>query len=383
MKAVLLAAGKGSRLSPITDDLPKQMISVGGKPLLQYIIEELKSCGIDQVCIVISSSGNNNNSDDDAAADDDDDDDSSSTGSTTAHKSKIQRYFKNGMSLGIKITYAEQTTLDGTAGALRLAEKFVKRDSFVLCLTDILIPEGLGNFFRNIDPDSEATILSSKVSKAQAKVSGTIHTSKSASDNNNNNNNDDDDDNDVSNNSGQYVRKLKEKDPNPTSRLVWAGLAHFASDEIFEAIKSIKKSSRGEYEITDAMNYLISSGKKTIKNQPCKKYLDFGTPPGLRDALRFILKEKERQKEQANQKEKQTPKTRKNPSATFGPNHISRGVKIGKGVKLGPFVSIDKDVKISDSVQIKNSIVLAGASIPKNAKIADCLVSKNSILKLA
>ncbi|RLG55664.1 MAG: glucose-1-phosphate thymidylyltransferase, partial [Candidatus Hydrothermarchaeota archaeon] len=91
MKAVILAAGRGERLEPLTETMPKCMLPLAGKPILEHIIEEVKKVGIDEITIIIGYKGE-----------------------------EIKNYFEDGGKLGVKINYAEQNERLGTAHALSM-----------------------------------------------------------------------------------------------------------------------------------------------------------------------------------------------------------------------------------------------------------------------
>ena len=113
MKAVLLAAGEGVRLMPITATRPKHLIKIAGKPILQFCLEAVKNAGINEVIIVTHYMGD-----------------------------LIKTYFGDGEKLGLKITYVEQKAVLGTGNAAMVAEPFVDED-FVLIYGDLLFGETL------------------------------------------------------------------------------------------------------------------------------------------------------------------------------------------------------------------------------------------------
>src|SRR3954470_3402929 len=110
MKAVILAAGKGTRMGGLTSDLPKPMLRVQGKPILEHIITGLQSAGIREFFIV-----------------------------TGWHAEVIESYFGDGSKFGIKVQYGRQLVQDGTGKAPELAKAFVGSDDFVLTYGDILV----------------------------------------------------------------------------------------------------------------------------------------------------------------------------------------------------------------------------------------------------
>ena len=110
-KAVLLAAGRGTRMRELTNDLPKPMIEVRGKPILQHIIEGLRAAGRDRF----------------------------SDCRRLARGCRSRVLFGDGSALGVRINYATQVVQDGTGRVVELARDFAASDPFVLSYGDILI----------------------------------------------------------------------------------------------------------------------------------------------------------------------------------------------------------------------------------------------------
>ncbi|MBQ7653181.1 MAG: nucleotidyltransferase family protein [Clostridia bacterium] len=103
MKAVILAGGRGSRLMPLTKNLPKPLIPIVDKPIIDYIIEGIKKAGIDEVIVTLGYLGN-----------------------------KIRNYLGNGKRYGIKIRYSYETFPLGTAGGVKNAAKYLDDDFIVM-----------------------------------------------------------------------------------------------------------------------------------------------------------------------------------------------------------------------------------------------------------
>ena len=103
MKAVILAAGEGVRLQPITSTRPKHLIKVGGKPILEHCLNAVKTSGIDEALIVIHYMGD-----------------------------AIRQYFGDGEKFGLKIEYVEQKAVLGTGNAVSMVEPYVKDDLTML-----------------------------------------------------------------------------------------------------------------------------------------------------------------------------------------------------------------------------------------------------------
>jgi len=318
MKAVLLAAGLGTRLTPITNSISKVMIPIGGKPILQHIIESLQKNGFNEFLIVVGH-----------------------------HGTQIKNYFKDGSKLKTKIHYVKQPRYLGTAHALNYAKSFVKNEPFLVYLSDTLIPYDLDkciqNFFKS---DSEIDIISSSVPPEKRQKVGNIELQN------------------------KYVKKITEKSSTSDSNLAWAGVAFFKSSKIFDAIKNLNLSHRGELEITDAMNLLLHKNLK-IKNHSSKKFIDIGIPDGLIDAMKFILSSDKRKQNFS-----------KSTSIFLNPLYFGKNCIIGNNCLIGPNVSIDDNVKIHDNVKLEECIILKDTIISSNQKIFQTIINKRRILSL-
>lgn len=109
-KAVLLAAGKGTRMKDLTNELPKPMLEVRGKPILLHIVEGLRTAGVTDFCIIVG------------------------------YRADVVRdFFGDGSKFGVRVSYATQVVQDGTGRVVELAKDFAGSDAFVLSYGDILI----------------------------------------------------------------------------------------------------------------------------------------------------------------------------------------------------------------------------------------------------
>ena len=231
MKAIILAAGIGKRLRPITNSIPKPMIKIYDKPILEYIVNDLVNFGFDEICIVIGYNGN-----------------------------QIKKYFGSGDKFNAKISYVIQKEYKGTAYAVMCAKDFVGYDKFLLHLGDAINPDALKEHVNDmLGGESDIDIISTKIDVSKAKYVGNIKTS------------------------GDYIVKITEKSPQSTSNLSWAGVALFKDNRIFKKISELNPSNTGEYEITEAINNTLSEGT-VVKNHICKKSIDVGTPKGVKKA---------------------------------------------------------------------------------------------------
>ena len=311
MKVVLLAAGLGTRLEPITSSIPKPMIMIAGKPIIEHIIIDLKKYGFSDFCIVVGHLGN-----------------------------KIKHHFDDGTAFDIHISYVEQENFLGTASATKLAENFVNGDSFLLYLADTIIPKNLENYLHNmINSNFETSILSSQTDQSKIGTIGNVE---------------------VENN---HVLKITEKPIISKSNLSWAGIAFFKDDYIFKMIENLQPSQRGEFEITEAMNLILNNNRK-IGNLICERYIDAGTISGILDLNEIIL----------NQNNVSYVNETNNKVKIKNPVYVGKNFCVGKNVELGPFVSIGDHVCIGDNVKLEHTLVLDNSNITSNQNISKSVI---------
>ncbi|MEI8233843.1 MAG: nucleotidyltransferase family protein [Verrucomicrobiota bacterium] len=207
-KAMLLAAGRGTRMRELTDDLPKPMIAVRGKPILQHIIEGLALAGITDILIVVG-----------------------------YRKEVVTEFFGDGSTFGVRITYATQAVQDGTGRVVELGKAFAGADPFVLSYGDILVDPA--NYRRLVRLDGAEALISVKRNEDVSK-GGAVFV-----------------------NERFELTDLREKPKpgEPVSPWYNAGVYTFRPS-IFDFTARLERSPRGEYELTDAIRNLALSGQR-------------------------------------------------------------------------------------------------------------------------
>ncbi len=208
-KAVLLAAGRGTRMRELTVDLPKPMIRVRGKPILLHIMEGLQGGGIKDFLIIIG-----------------------------YHGETIREYFGDGTCQGLRILYATQTVQDGTGRVVELARDFVSCEPFILHYGDILVDRT--NYLRLVSLPEDVEAIVTVKSNEDCSKGGAVFVNES-----------------------MEVTDVREK-PAPGERTSpWynAGIYAFRPS-IFECTAKLQPSPRGEYELTDAIRSLAQSSGK-------------------------------------------------------------------------------------------------------------------------
>jgi len=236
-QAVILAAGRGTRMRELTAVVPKPMIEVRGKPVLPYIIEGLGDAGIRELLVIVG-----------------------------YHADTVQNFFGDGSRHDVSIQYATQTVQDGTGRVVQLAKKFVGKSPFILSYGDILVDPV--NYKRVVDlPENTAAIIT--VTRGEDVTKGGA----------------------VFVNDQMELVDLREK-TKPGEMERWSDLSVRAvpfynagvyafRPSIFEFTSKLKPSPRGEYELTDAIRDIAQSGRKVQALELIGEWADVRDPEVL------------------------------------------------------------------------------------------------------
>jgi bifunctional UDP-N-acetylglucosamine pyrophosphorylase/glucosamine-1-phosphate N-acetyltransferase len=334
MKAVLLAAGEGVRLLPVTATRPKHLIKVGGKPILQFCLEAVKNAGITEAIIVTHYMGD-----------------------------AIRKYFGEGEKLGLRISYVEQKTVLGTGNATAVAEPYVD-DDFVLVYGDLLF--GL---------DAVKNVLKSFESGKTAAVMGVVKVDKPESYGI------------IKLDEEKKVKGIIEKPATgkAPSNLANAGVYVF-SHEVFDKIKQTKASVRGEWELTDAVTLLAEEGKTVLAAEiPKNDWFDVGRPWDLLDANNWALKRMELQVlgtiEQGTHLigPVSVAETARIRSGAYieGPAFIDEDCDVGPNCFIRPGTSLGRRVRVGNACEIKNSIIMDHTHVGHLSYVGDSILGEH------
>ncbi len=329
MKAVILAAGKGERLRPLTDTRPKHVLPIGGMPLLKWSLKGLAENGIENVLIV-----------------------------THFMEDHIKASIGNGTDLNLSISYAHQKEMKGTANAFSMAKSFVGNEEFIGFYGDGFITTETFQSVLNSHKKDETTIGVVKVEDPSNFAAVELDKNRVL----------------------RIVEKpLTGKSP---SNLANTGIYVF-TPEIFDYIKKTSISSRGEFEITDSISSLIENGNPvnaTILSHD--GWMDVGQPWDLLEAnkraLQYLTKINTGELEKG--------------VSFIGPIHVEKGARIRTGtyiegpVYIGPncdigpncyirpYTSIGEKVRIGNACEIKNSIIMYETHIAHLSYIGDSII---------
>lgn len=336
MKAIILAAGKGKRLMPITSSRPKPMISLAGKPILEYTILGLKNAGINEILLIVG-----------------------------YKEDVIREHFGDGKDkFSIKIEYITQKEQLGTGHAVSFAKDFVKDEPFLLMYGDLMIDPMI---FKEIIEKFKETKTEGLISLLEV--------------------NNPQDYGIISLKSNGFVEKITEK-PVPElnlGNLANAGIYIF-DPLIFKAVKKTEKSIRGEYEFTDSMQILINELNGKILGYTIKDYFwsDIGLPWQLFEANSYVLDRIEREifgdiEENVHifgnvYVGKNT--NVKSGSYIQGPCYIGENTLIGPNAFIRPYTSVGNNCHIGIS-EVKNSLIFSKSNVPHFNYVGDSIICEN------
>jgi glucose-1-phosphate thymidylyltransferase len=237
MKGVVLAGGTGSRLFPLTKVTNKHLLPVGKAPMIYYPLAKMKEAGIKEILIV--------------------------TGKE--HMGDVVSLLGSGTDLGLDLTFRVQDQAGGIAQALGLAENFAKGDKLAVILGDNIFDDSIKDFVTEFEQQaSGAKILLKEVHDPERYGVAELD--------------------------GSNVLSIEEKPKNPKSNWSVTGIYMYDS-EVFQIIKTLKPSGRGEMEITDVNNAYVQLGNLT-SNKFNGWWTDAGTFESLNHANNLVKESK-------------------------------------------------------------------------------------------
>ncbi len=315
MKAVVMCAGKGERLRPLTETRQKGMIPVAGKPLLHHLVLELKKAGIDELVFVVRE-----------------------------RKEDIMNYFSN-LDLGMKVNFAEQGEEKGTAVAIAAAEKEID-GKFVVVAGDIVTEASV---IKKVIDSHEGCVTMALKKMPDPQRYGVVELS------------------------GEKITMIHEKSQKPPSDL--ANLSVYCMEKtVFEDIKKIQKSERGEYEIT---SLLVGAKGVVVEDY----WSDVSYPWDLFAVTEHLLSNME-----ANHGEIEGStikgKVIMDEGSKIIDSYIEGTVYLGKNTVIGPHAyvrginSIGADCSIGESSTVKNSILFDKVNAKHLSYIGDSVVGE-------
>lgn len=326
MKAVILAAGEGTRMRPLTASRPKVMLPIANKPMIEHTIEAAIAAGVKDFVLI-----------------------------TGYHEDSLKEYFGNGQKHGVSIEYVHQDKQMGTADAIGCAKGHVD-GSFIVLNGDMLISSE--HIRQLISSDKDAVITVKEVEEPSH--FGVIETS------------------------GDRVTRIIEKPKNPPGNLANAGIYLFR-EAIFEFIDRTGLSPRGELEITDSLQMMIDAGCNVGYELLDSEWIDIGRPWDLLEANKILLAGM-KGKHEGTMEPYATLHGEvcvgrgtiiRNGAYIIGPVIIGDNCDIGPNCFIRPSTAIGNNVHIGNAVEVKNSIIMDDTKIGHLSYLGDSVIGRN------
>ncbi|MFT5193600.1 MAG: glucose-1-phosphate thymidylyltransferase [Cellvibrionaceae bacterium] len=331
MKGLILSGGKGSRLAPLTFTSAKQLIPVANKPVLFRVIETIRDANIEEIGIVIN---------------------------VGSRGEQIKQAVGDGSRFGVKVTYIIQDQPLGLAHAVKVSEEFLGDDRFVMFLGDNVIQGGISPLIKDFAQNdwNSQIVLTQVLDPVQFGVAVIGADGK--------------------------VEKLVEKPKVPPSDLALVGIYMF-DKTIHEATNAIQPSARGELEITDAIQWLVTNGYSVHPYVHTGWWIDTGKKDDMIEANDLVLEEMEHSIDGYVDRESTIGRRVTIEKGAEVINSIVRGPAIiGANSRIvnsyvGPYTSIYHDVLIENS-EIEHSMILGNCEIVGiEGRIQDSLIGFN------
>lgn len=331
MKGIILHAGHGTRLRPLTHTGPKQLLPIANKPMSQYALEDLRDAGITEIGIVVGG----------------------------AHSNRVRDYYGDGERFGVRVTYVEQDAPRGIAHAVGLCREFVGRDRFVVYLGDNILRAGLRPYAERFKSDPDALVLLCRVKDPSRFGIASLGPGG--------------------------IEKIVEKPASSESNLAVIGV-YFLTPSVFDVIDGLRPSGRGELEITDALQGILERGKLE-HGFVDGWWKDTGTPEDVIDANRLVLGSEVRVGDSCVSADSRL----EGPalvgdgcaieSSTIGPNvSVGNGCRIS-GCSISDSIIMD-GCTLEDGGTISGSIIAHGSEIRGGGKPRRFLLGERSQVNL-
>ena len=328
MRALILAAGEGTRLKPITDRIPKPLIMVGGKPLLTHTMMALKEVGVNQVTILVGFQGES-----------------------------IRKHYLRGQELGLEIDYLEQKERKGTAHAIGMAENHFNEPFFCIA-GDVMASTRDLRMMSEVHQREGVSVMATAAVKNPSAY-GVVEVKN------------------------DRMLGIVEKPQKPIGNQINASI-YLLEPSIFRYISQTECSKRGEYEITDSLT-LMSRGQGVAVHELRDDWIDIGSPWDLLVANERIMSRMETRIEGKVEEgcylhgKVVVEKGARIRSGSYieGPVYISSGCDIGPNCYIRAYTCLGPDCRIGNACEVKNSLVFSGSKIPHHNYVGDSIIGSN------
>lgn len=326
MKAIVLAAGLGSRLNPLTTIRPKHLLPIAGRPILEYVVTSLRDAGVSHIGVIVH-----------------------------YLKDKIFSLLGHGEKYGVTIEYIEQGKPRGTAHAVMAAEKFVGEEACVVVYGDITVKDEVVREALRLHREKRVAITMVGVEVDDPWNYGVLSIDED----------------------GFLTRVVeKPKRGEEPSKLINGGVYIMEGSKVFPEIRKTPISPRGELEFTDTIQRLVELNERVAVLKTSRDWwFDIGRPWDLLDANAKLLKERVEEVETGGGV-RIGRDVRIIPPVTIGDNCV-----VKDGCILGPNTSLGSGVEIGAHSLIENSIILSDTVIGGGCKILDSIIGEECVIE--
>ena len=323
MKAVILAAGEGNRMRPLTSSRPKVMLPIANKPIIEHLLAEVKAAGVSEFIFIVG-----------------------------YYDEQVRSYFGGGEKWGVSVSYSEQRKQLGTADAIRMVEGMTD-GNFLVVNGDVVVSR---NDIKKLLKNTHSAM--SVIEVKDPRGLGMVELS------------------------GKKVVNIHEKTESPPTSMANAGL-YFFTPEVFEAIARTEKSPRGEYEITDSLKILVGA-KSGLRYHVLESWLDLSYPWDLLAANESMLAGLKGQNHGVVEDnvvlkgEVVIGRGTVVKSGTYieGPVIIGEGCRIGPNCYIRPATSIGDNCHIGAATEVKSSIIMKNTDFPHLNYVGDSVIGE-------
>jgi glucose-1-phosphate thymidylyltransferase len=312
VRALVLAGGEGSRLRPLTHTSSKQLIPVANTPILFHALEAVREAGITEVGVVVGHT-----------------------------EDEIRAAVRDGSAWGLDVTYIPQAAPLGIAHAVMTAAEFVRGGSFLLYLGDNVLLEGVRRFVEGFErSEPEAQILLARVREPEHFGVAVLE--------------------------GERVVRLVEKPSEFVSDVALVGVYLFR-DSILDACATLEPSWRGEYEITEAIQWLIDHDRIVRAEMVSGWWKDTGRPEDLLEANRMLLGTLKRRVDGEVEL-----------SELVGAVVVEAGAKVVRSRVIGPAIvgagTVLEDSTVGPDVSLSSGCIVTSSEISDSIAMDNCRV---------
>jgi UDP-N-acetylglucosamine diphosphorylase/glucosamine-1-phosphate N-acetyltransferase len=334
LKAVVLAAGKGVRLWPLTENRSKHMIPVAGRPIVEHVISAVRSAGIRSIVLV-----------------------------TQYRSDLIKRYIGDGSKFGVTVDYVDQPDVSGTANAISVAQDRVGDNDFLVAYGDLVVT-----------PRAIMRIVDTYTRKGRKPTIGLVPVSHSESYG-------------MARVSGDLLTEIVEKpsQSESPSNLANTGI-YVLNPAMFDQLQTTTRSGRGEYEVTDTISSLAKTGTPVVWAKiDASDWQDIGKPWDVLGAnARLLARSRRKIAGRIERGTRITGQVTVEKGALIRTGTVIEGPAwIGEGAVIGPLAhiragtSVGRRSAIGAFCEVKNSIIMEHTKIPHLSYVGDSIIGEN------